>query len=287
MRVRYQIIDALKHKRTVRDLCKYLKVSRSGYYRYLQRKQRDRDREVKAQIQAIYKQRNGVYGYRRIQMELQRQYGKVVNHKKVLRLMQTLGLSSVIRKNPKRENHYVATTGARVADNLLNRNFYADRPCQKWVTDVTQFRVGEDRIYLSAVKDLFNNEIVAYHLSQRNDNPLVLNTFAKVLKKRKDVSGLIVHSDQGFQYTSHEYHNMLLKVGARISMSRRGNCLDNASMESFFSHLKAEALYPYDIRDLVEAQRRIEQYIHFYNNERVQRKLKKLTPVEYRRQLAA
>ena len=124
-------------------------------------------------------------------------------------------------------------------------------------------------------------------MSLRNDNELVLQTFRNAFKKTKDVSGLIVHSDQGFQYTSHAYHDMLPKVGAQISMSRRGNCYNNASMESFFSHLKTEGLYPYDIRSLDEAQRRIEEFIRFYNQERPQRKLNKLTPVEYRRQLAA
>ncbi|MED5017036.1 integrase core domain-containing protein, partial [Paenibacillus chibensis] len=112
-------------------------------------------------------------------------------------------------------------------------------------------------------------------------------TFRNAFVKTKDVPGLIVHSDQGFQYTSYAYHDMLPQVGAQISMSRRGNCYDNASMESFFSHLKTEGLYPYDIRSLDEAQRRIEEYITFYNENRPQRKLKKLTPVEYRRQLAA
>ncbi|MDU4696936.1 MAG: integrase core domain-containing protein [Paenibacillus sp.] len=124
-------------------------------------------------------------------------------------------------------------------------------------------------------------------MSLRNDNQLVLQTFEKAFNKTKDVTGLIVHSDQGFQYTSHAYHDMLPKVGAQISMSRRGNCHDNASMESFFSHLKTEGLYPYHIRTLDEAQRRVEEYNEFYNNKRPQRNLKKLTPSEYRRQLVA
>ncbi|MGG0886166.1 MULTISPECIES: IS3 family transposase [unclassified Brevibacillus] len=161
----------------------------------------------------------------------------------------------------------------RITENLLQRNFTAEGPNQKWVTDVTPFQVFDDRIYLSAIKDLWNNEIVAYHLSQRNDNPLVLETFRKAFEKQKDVAGLIVHSDQGYQYTSHAYHDMLPKVGAQISMSRRGNCYDNASMESFFSHLKVEALYPYDIPSIEEAQRRIEEFILFYNEKRAQRKL--------------
>ncbi|WP_425464336.1 IS3 family transposase [Paenibacillus anaericanus] len=156
---------------------------------------------------------------------------------------------------------------------------------------MTQYRVGEQRLYLSAIKDLCGNVIVAFHTNTRNDNELVLNTFAKAFKQHKDASGkiadLIVHSDQGSQYTSHEYHDLLPKVGARISMSRRGNCIDNAAMESFFSHLKTEALYPYDISSISEAQQRIEEFIRFYNNERIQIKLKKKTPVEYRLQFTS
>ncbi|WP_144406929.1 IS3 family transposase [Paenibacillus sp. IHBB 10380] len=169
----------------------------------------------------------------------------------------------------------------------MKRDFHAEHPNQKWVTDVTQYRVGDTWLYLSAIKDLFNNEIVAYQMSKRNDNQLVLQTFSKAFKKIKDVSGLVVHSDQGFQYTSYDYHDMLPKVGAQISMSRRGNCYDNASMESFFSHLKTEGLYPYNIRNVDEAQRRIERFIQFYNESRPQRKLKKLTPVQYRHQFTA
>lgn len=199
--------------------------------------------------------------------------------------MQEMGIRSRIRRP--RHQKYQSSTGGRVAENLLNRNFQADKPNQKWVTDVTQYRVMDTWLYLSAIKDLCNGEIVAFEMAIRNDNALVLHTFAKAFKEQKDMSGLIVHSDQGFQYTSYDYHDMLQKVNAQISMSRRGNCHDNASMESFFALLKTEALYPYDIRTLEEAQRRIQEFIHFYNNNRPQRKLNKLTPVEYRRQLAA
>ncbi|WP_150106457.1 IS3 family transposase [Paenibacillus sp. JDR-2] len=169
--------------------------------------------------------------------------------------------------------------------NVLDRNFEALQPNQKWLIDVTQDRVKDSWLYLSTIKDLCQNEIVAYNMSLRNDKDLVLQTFSKSFEKEKDVTGLIVHSDQGSQYTSYDYHDMLPKVGAQISMSRRGNCYDNASMESFFSHLKTEALYPYDIRSIEEAQSRIEEYIHFYNNHHPQRKLNKLSPAQYRKQL--
>lgn len=291
MQGKYRIIQSAAEQYPVTELCSLLGVSRSGYYRYLSRLDYDKDYETKERIKAIYEQRNGTYGYRRIEDELERQYEEKANHKKVLRLMQELGLKAVIRrKRDYRSTYQAAEADGRVADNLLKRDFTADKPNQKWVTDVTQYRVGDERLYLSAIKDLCSTEIVAYHISKRNDNDLVLETFKAAFKKQKDatgkIAGLIVHSDQGFQYTSHAYHDMLPTVGAQISMSRRGNCLDNAAMESFFSHLKAEALYPYDIRSLDEAQRRIEEFIHFYNHVRIQRKLNKLTPVEFRCQLA-
>lgn len=245
----------------------------------------DRDNEAKALIQAVYARYHGIYGYRQIQLFLLQDEGVRMNHKKILRLMQHLGLRSHIRR--KHRFNYASNVDGCVAENALQRQFKADAPNQKWVTDITQYRVGETWLYLSAIKDLFNNEIVAYHMSLRNDNQLVLQTFEKAFNKTKDVTGLIVHSDQGFQYTSHAYHDMLPKVGAQISMSRRGNCHDNASMESFFSHLKTEGLSPYHIRTLDEAQRRVEEYNEFYNNKRPQRNLKKLTPSEYRRQLVA
>ncbi|RUT44626.1 IS3 family transposase [Paenibacillus anaericanus] len=285
---RYVVIDELKHKQTVKELCVYLGISRSGYYAYLKRKNKHIDEDLKLKIRIIYEQRNKTVGYRRIQDELYRQYRLVVNHKKVLRLMQELGIQAIIRrKYVHRTSHEAAVSDGRIAENLLNRDFKADKPNLKWATDVTQYRVFDDKIYLSAIKDLWNNEIVGYHISRNNDNPLVLETFRKAFEKHKDVTGLIVHSDQGSQYTSHAYHDMLPQVGAQISMSRRGNCYDNASIESFFSHLKVEALYPYDIRSTDEAQRRIEEFIRFYNEDRAQRKLNKLTPVEYRNQLVS
>lgn len=236
-------------------------------------------------VRDTYERYHGVYGYRQVQLFVLQDHGVWMNHKKVLRLMQEMGLRSRMRRRYRHSS--VSTVSSRVAENLLQRQFQADAPNQKWVTDVTQFRVGDTWLYLSAIKDLCQNEIVAHHISLRNDKELVLQTFSKAFEKEQNVTGLVVHSDQGFQYTSHDYHDMLQKVGARISMSRRGNCYDNASMESFFSHLKTEALYPYHIRTLDEAQRRIEEFIHFYNNNRPQRKLNKLAPVVYRRQLVA
>lgn len=282
---RYVTIEKAAKDYPVNTLCKIFGVSRSGYYAFLKRKELDRDREDKALVKKVYERYNGVYGYRQLQLFLSQDHGVWMNHKKVLRLMQVLGIRSRIRR--KHRCNYASSTEGRVAKNRLKQDFKAEAPNHKWVTDITQYRVGDSWLYLSAIKDLFNNEIIAYQMSQRNDKELVLQTFQQAWAQQKDVSGLIVHSDQGFQYTSHAYHDMLPKVGAQISMSRRGNCYDNASMESFFSHLKTEGLYPYDIRNMDEAQRRIEEYIRFYNQHRPQRKLNKLPPVEYRKRLIA
>ncbi|WP_155985621.1 IS3 family transposase [Paenibacillus gorillae] len=209
-----------------------------------------------------------------------------MNHKKVPRLMQEMNLKSIIRRKTKAKPQGDGLPPL-VAENLLNRDFSAAAPKQKWVTDITQYAVGETWLYLSAIKDLCTKEIVSYQMSLRNNTQLVLDTFEQVLKKGEDVPDLIVHSDQGCQYTSHAYHNMLNQVSAKISMSRRGNCYDNAAMESFFSHLKAEALYPYSIGSLEDAQERIHAFIHYYNHERIQLKLNKLAPIDYRNQLTA
>ncbi len=282
---RYVIIRELADGSNIRYLCELFNVSRSGYYAYLKRMDIDRDQASKELVKTVYDRYEGKYGYRQIQLFLLQDHHVWWNHKKVLRLMQALGLRSKIRR--KHHCNYSSSVQGRVAENILKRDFNTQAPNQKWVTDITQFRVLDTWMYLSVIKDLFNNEIVSYHMGLRNDNQLVLETFAKAFEKTKDVTGLIVHSDQGFQYTSYAYHDMLQQVGAQISMSRRGNCLDNASMESYFSHLKTEGLYPYDIRTMSEAQRRIEEYIHFYNHNRPQRKLNKLPPVQYRRQLVA
>lgn len=283
---KYQVIEALREMYSVRDLCEVLHVSRSGFYRYLQRKQKPRDEKLRQTISKMFQQFKGIYGYRRIQMELERQYAWNVNHKRVLRVMQELGLQARIRK---KYNHIRSSRPGidKVADNVLNREFTAYKPNEKWVTDISFIRLGNQWGYLSVLLDLFNNEVIAYHFSLRNDTDLVLQTLKKARKKRKDATGVILHSDRGYQYTSNSYHDMLARFGWTPSMSRKGNCFDNACVESFFSHLKSEAIYPYHISTFAQAQKRIQQYIRFYNEKRAQLKLNKLTPVEYRCQFTS
>lgn len=184
---KYAIIEELSDLYPVTLLCELLDVWRSAYYRYLKRKLLDPDGEIKQRIKAIYLQRERKYGYWRIQGELERQYDDTVNHKKVLRLMQEMGIRSIIRaKRPYFNNYQAAKSDGRVSPNLLNREFTATKPNLKWVTDITQYRVGEQCLYLSTIKDLCGNDIVAFHISTRNDNELVLNTFAKAFKEHKN-----------------------------------------------------------------------------------------------------
>jgi putative transposase len=153
------------------------------------------------------------------------------------------------------------------------------------VTDITYLIFNKKKLYLSAIKDLYNNEIVAYHISARNDLKLVMDTVKKAIKKR-NVNGVLLHSDQGFQYTSCQYNNLLKRYNIKASMSRKGNCLDNASMENFFSHFKAECFNLYSFRTAEEVKNAVKKYIRFYNHQRFQEKLNNLSPYEYRTQAA-
>lgn len=211
-----------------------------------------------------------------------RSKGYFVNHKRVYRLMKEIGIQSIIRK----KRRYFGKQAPVVQPNRLNRNFTATAPNQKLVTDITYLPLNGQFYYLSAIQDLFNNEIVAYHLSERNDLKLVLDTIEKVGKKL-DVSETIIHSDQGFQYTSKPYNRRLEELGILGSHSRKANCLDNACIESFFSHLKTEMLYITKYTSAEELYQAIEDYIKFYNIDRFQKKLSHLSPIQYREKMAA
>lgn len=208
------------------------------------------------------------------------------NHKRVYRLLGEIGLKAKIR----RKKRWYGTTEAVtiVSPNLLNRDFTAAQPNQKWVTDITYLPGPSQTLYLSAIKDLATNEIIAYKISNRNDLKLVQDTLrAAMRKQRKKVHGILIHSDQGFQYTSKQYHKLLTKYKMIGSMSRKGNCLDNASMENFFGHLKSELLYLDKFQSSDQLRRAVRNYIRYYNEERIQIKLNKLAPVAFRNQLAA
>lgn len=278
---RFGIISRMKKDFPIVQLCKLAEVSRAGYYKWnsteLQRiAAKDLDMDLKEHILAIHRLRPH-FGYIRMQTALRKE-GLAINHKKVRRLMKELGIRSVIRK--KRPN--AGRKPSNVFPNVLNRKFTAKAAMEKLVTDITYVRVGHDFVYLSAVLDLYNNEIVAWDVSNRNDLNLVLET----VKQLKGNKGLL-HSDQGYQYTSAAYAKQLERQGLTGSHSRRGNCYDNACIESFFSHLKAEKLYLERPRDEHSARRFIAEYVHYYNTERFQKKLGDLSPVEFREAIAA
>jgi putative transposase len=277
-------VDDLREEYTIQELCDYLHVSVSGYYKYKQRQDVQKDTEVSELILKIYHQYNGIYGYRRIHMELDKKYGLVINHKKVFRLYNELGLRSKIRKKRRNLNQYHQKEAERIAPNLLGRNFNASKLNEKWVTDITEVGLKDRVLYVSAIMDLYNREIIGYQMGESADRQLVLKTIDMALKQRGDVQGVILHSDRGPQYTSRTYHDTLESLEIRVSMSRKGNCYDNACIESFFSHLKTEAIYPYDVQTMEELEQKIKDYIVHYNENRRQRRLNKLSPVEYRLQ---
>jgi putative transposase len=264
----------------VSSMCTFFGISRAGYYAWRQRIDRSDPQAVRKQkIQAAYEASKKTYGYRRIQIQLQ-QEGETINHKAVLRLMNQLGIRSVARQR-KGTTKISQLDTYHHYENVLNRDFTATRPNQKWVTDVTYLATQQGWAYLSTIKDLFDNYIVAHVLSRTNSVPLVTHTLELAKAKEKVTDGLILHSDQGHQYTSQAYHALTQQYNITPSMSRRANCWDNAPMENFFGHLKEEALRPLKTPTFEELKEIIDEYIHFFNHERIQLKTRQ-TPAQVR-----
>jgi len=264
----------------------FSKLPRSTFYYYLKKiKRPDKSANIKTQITDIYHRHKGRYGYRRITLEL-RKTGILINHKTVQRLMGVLGLKSMVRM--KKYRSYKGEVG-KIAPNILKRNFIATKPYTKWVTDVTEFSLFGQKLYLSPILDLYNGEIISYNISTRPMFHQVMDMLDKAFKKIPDNTGLILHSDQGWQYQMKQYQYRLQKKGVVQSMSRRGNCLDNAVMESFFGLLKSELLYLQQFNSVEHFVNELHDYIYYYNNQRIKVKLKGMSPVEYRThsQLAA
>ena len=232
----------------------------------------------KEEITAIYHENQGRYGYRRITLEM-RNRGYVINHKTVSRLMKDLGLKCRVRI--KKYRSYKGEIG-KVAPNLIDRNFHADAPNQKWTTDITEFSLFGKKLYLSPILDMYNGEIVSYNISEHPLLNQVMDMLDKAFEKIPDNTGLIFHSDQGWQYQHKMYQQRLKEKGIHQSMSRKGNCLDNAIMEKFFGLLKSELLYLREFKSLEEFRMELEKYIYYYNHHRIKGKLKGLSPVQYR-----
>ena len=280
--VKYKVIYRHKEKHSISEMCRFFGVSRSGYYDYVKRMDVPaKDLPLAEQIKECQIECRSTYGYRRVHIWLERN-GIYCNPKTVLRVMNKYNLLSVIRR--KRYVKYGETLHRY--PNLLNRNFVAEKPNQKWVTDISYIRTGQGFLFLSVIRDLYDNSIVAYKTGSEQNINLVLNTIKAAKRKEKVTAELQLHSDQGFQYTSQAYFKLTQRYGITPSMSRRGNPYDNALAENFFSILKTECIYRTKIATLTEAKDLIADYIYFYNNQRIQTKTK-LTPLELRRQYVA
>uniref|UniRef100_UPI00402AA762 IS3 family transposase n=1 Tax=Bacillus sp. DX2.2 TaxID=3073452 RepID=UPI00402AA762 len=282
---KYEIIEELRSQYKVTWLVIIAQLNRSSYYKWrstcIQRQLRlSKDYTLREQIQAIHI-KHKEYGYPRMKVAL-RDAGFLVSHKKVYRLMRELQIQSIIRK----KRRFFKGKSSKVFPNVVEQQFRNRKPNEVLVTDITYLSFKDKFLYLSVVQDIYNNEIVAWKLSHRNDLQLVLKTLGLAAQKR-DVYGTIIHSDQGFQYTSRAYYHALQQLGAIGSHSRKGNCHDNACIESFFSHFKSEMFNLNSYQNEKELIQTIETYIYHYNYKRFQKRLNHRAPIEYRISMAA
>lgn len=274
------MILELKHEHKLRILLDIAHLARSTFYYYVARLAFiDKYSAVMAAIQKIHQDNCGRYGYRRITAAL-RLSGYKVNHKTVSKLMKQLKITCNVRI--KKYHSYKGEVG-RIAPNLLKRDFEANRPNAKWVTDVTEFKLFGQKLYLSAILDLYSRDIVSYTLSERPTLAMVINMLDKALVYLPQGSELILHSDQGWQYQHKDYRSLLKARGVLQSMSRKANCLDNAVMENFFGLLKSELLYLRRFESINEFANELVEYIDYYNNRRIKLKLNGLPPAVHRK----
>ena len=280
--VKFRVIYRHRDRYSISEMCRFFSVGRSGYYDFVARMDiPDRDLPLANKIKECQQECGKTYGYRRVHIWLENK-GLQCDPKTVLRVMNKYNLLSVVRRKKYRNyGDYIHRY-----PNLLNREFHADKPNQKWVTDISYIHTQQGVLYLSVIRDLYDNSIVAHKTSKSQNIQLVLNTIKAAKKKEKVTAEVQLHSDQGFQYTSHAYFNLTKSYGITPSMSRRGNPYDNALAENFFSILKTECIYRTKLKTYEEARLLIDEYIYFYNNKRIQLKTK-LTPLEKRCQYVA
>ena len=260
-------------------MLKRIKMARSTYYYNIAHlESTDKYQAVRKRISEIFAQHNKRYGYRRVYIQL-RNEGYAINHKTVQKLMQEMQLKSAVRRV--RYRSYKGDVG-RVATNILERDFTAQAPNRKWATDVTEFKIGDKKAYLSPILDMYNGEIISYTISDSPDLRMVMNMVNSAIRKVKPQEGLVLHSDQGWHYQHTQYQLALKRNGIVQSMSRKGNCLDNAMMENFFGIMKSELLYLQEFKDMDNFKQELKRYIHYYNNDRIKLRLKGKSPVQYR-----
>lgn len=248
------------------------------YYQCSLLKEEDKYKVVKSKIQKLYHQHKGRYGYRRIYYSL-RNLGILINHKTVFKLMGVLKLKSLIRV--KKYKSYRGEQG-KIVCNELKRDFVATQPYQKWATDVTEFKVKDQKLYLSPIIDLYNQEIISYQLSCTPNFEMVAKMVQKAVEKHPTTGELMLHSDQGWHYQMRPYQAYLKQNNIKQSMSRKGNCLDNAIIENFFGTLKSELYYLKKYKCVDELKKDIKDYIEYYNNKRIKLNLNGMSPVQYR-----
>ncbi len=236
--------------------------------------------DAKTQIKTIFHTHKGRYGYRRVQVELGHQNHRL-NHKTVQKLMTQMGIKSTVR--PKRYQSYKGAVG-KVAPNLLKRHFASKKPNEKWVTDVTEFNIKGEKVYLSPILDLYNQEIISYEIADRPQINMVMQMLQSAFKRLRKGDCPMLHSDQGWQYQMGFYQEALKDQGITQSMSRKGNCLDNAVMENWFGIMKTEFFYQQKFESIQSFKAELKEYIDYYNHDRIKQKLKGLSPVQYRTQ---
>ncbi|WYW07856.1 IS3 family transposase [Fusobacterium nucleatum] len=279
-----RVIAELRAKYPFKTLLKIAGISKSVYYYYIDKKDIDeKNKDIIEKIKEIYYANKGRYGYRRVTLELKNQ-GLNINHKKVQRIMKKFNLQSIIRKKRKYSS-YKGQIG-KIADNHIKRNFEATAPNQKWFTDVTEFNLRGEKLYLSPILDAYGRYIVSYDISRSANLEQINHMLNLAFKENESYENLIFHSDQGWQYQHSSYQKRLKEKKITQSMSRKGNSLDNGLMECFFGLLKSEMFYEQEekYKTLEELQEAIEDYIYYYNNKRIKEKLKGLTPASYRSQ---
>lgn len=263
-------------------LCEVLALNRSSYYKWTHRQKSARELENEQllhEIGCIYAEHNGTYGYRRLQDEYNSIHDRQYNHKRFQRLTAIVGLKAVIRR---KHPAYQRSNPEVTAENILNRNFIADKPNEKWLTDVTEMKYGNgEKLYLSAILDLKGRDIVSFAIGRRNNNQLVYESFDLAVQKYPFAHPLF-HSDRGFQYTSKVFKGKLDRTGMTQSMSRVGRCIDNGPMEGFWGILKCEMFYLDRFEDYISLSTAIARFIHYYNYDRRQRNLQRMAPMNYR-----
>lgn len=269
---------------SITELCQLAGIARSAYYKWLKwtpSKNECENQKLAKEIKKKFDSKKGAIGYRQIRLQLNRKFGTTYSRKRYYRLMKALGLKAIIKK--KRPN-YVKTLENHAAENILNRQFTAEKPNQKWCTDVTELKYGSGRkAYLSAIIDVYDHSIVSWKLGHSNNNSLVMETVKKAIWKNPGIKPLL-HSDRGFQYTSYDYKKLESHYGFTKSMSRVSRCLDNQPIEHFWGTYKEEKFYQESYQQFDELKKSISSYMRYYNNYRYSESLNELSPNEFRKQ---